>query len=195
MKRFTGIIGIAALLFVAGCAMVSIYVTFPEEKIKKAADSIEGGIDEAAPAKKTSLLMDRFLGQVFAAEACAAEISSELKTDSPKIQAAAKLRASWREELDSYKQQGFVGENNKYQIEMRNAPSDQDTLKKVQALVKKENEQRKIIIDELIAINSAASQQREAFQAQFAKARRDHAKPGEWIQDTNGDWSQKKADK
>ena len=182
------------LVMLIGCAMVTIYVTFPEEKIKKAAESIEKEI-ESAPAGKTSFITGWMIAAFSPGRAYAAEISSDLKTDSPKIRNAAKLRASWKSELDSYKQQGYVGENNQFQVEIRNAPSDVETLKKVRELVKKENEQRKIIIDELMLINNASPEQRAVFQEQFAKARREQAKIGEWIQNPDGTWVQKKEDK
>jgi uncharacterized protein YdbL (DUF1318 family) len=168
-----------------GCATVNIYVTFPEEKIRKAVESFEDQIDQGA-----SLIKERFFA-LLATEAYAQELSRDLKMDSPKIREAARLRKSWAAELNGYRRAGFVGESNRFEIIVVSAPSDSAVAEKVRALAGKENTQRMAILEEISSINNMAPTQKNQLPAFFAEQRRNSAATGDWIQMPDGTWKRK----
>ncbi len=175
-------------LLLAGCAMVTIYVTFPEEKIKKAAEEVEKML-ESNLKNKIFCYVECFLASpAFAQES----VSSEIKTDSPKIREAINQIKSWAEELAQYKKEGYIGETLDYQVAIVNLPQDSQLAKKVREIVQKENRQRNIILEEIFRINNVSPDQRQTFRELFGKTKIKNAKPGEWIQNTDGSWTQKK---
>jgi len=187
--KWTKIVSVlCAVLFFAGCAMVTIYVTFPEEKIKKAAEDIEKMM-ESQSENILYQLCTFFISPVFAQENSA---SSSIKTDSPKIKEAINQIKSWSDELASYKKDGYIGETNDYQVAIINQPKDPELSKKVKEIVQKENQQRNIILEELFRLNNVSPDQRKTFREIFAKTRQKNAKPGEYIQNPDGTWTQKK---
>lgn len=173
----------------AGCAMVTIYVTFPEEKIKKAAEDIEKMLESSL--NKSSIVC--FINNLFINTAFAQEsVSSEIKTDSPKIKQAISQIKSWAEELASYKSAGYIGETLEYQVAIVNLPKDPELAKKVKDIVQKENTQRNIILEEIFRLNNVSPEQRQTFKEIFAKTKLKNLKSGEWYQNPDGTWTQKK---
>jgi uncharacterized protein YdbL (DUF1318 family) len=189
MKRRNVLLGLFMLIAFAGCAMVTIYVTFPEEKIKKAAEDIEKMIESKAGIGNFLCNVFNFVeAPVFAQET----VSSEIKTDSPKIREAINQIKSWSEELASYKSSGYIGETMNYQVAIVNQPADPELAKKVKEIVQKENQQRNIILEEIFRLNNVAPDQKQTFRELFAKIKIKNAKSGEWIQNPDGSWTKKK---
>jgi len=176
-----------AILF-AGCATVTIYVTFPEEKIKKAAEDIEKMM-ESQSQNIFYQMCNYFVSNAFAAEG---SVSSEIKTDSPKIKEAIGQIKTWSDELALYKKNGYIGETKNYEVAIVNPPDDPAVLLKVKEIVQKENQQRNIILEELYRLNNISPGQKQIFREIFAKTKQKNAKPGEYIQNPDGTWIQKK---
>jgi len=182
------------VVFVAGCAMVNVYITFPEEKIKQAAEEIEGEIE--GDIQEDISFQGETAGKVchggwkWTNLAYAEEISSDIKTSSPVIKDAVKRRRSWAGKLQQFKGKGYVGESNHYTVEIRKLPRSTTESNEIKEIVKKENRERNIIIKELVEINNAKLQE-DKFREIFAGARIKRAKKGEWIQLPNGNWIQK----
>ncbi|MCM8814392.1 MAG: YdbL family protein [Candidatus Omnitrophica bacterium] len=187
-KKFFFSLTMAVLL--AGCAMVTIYVTFPEEKIKKAAEDIEKMLESKNDISRIFCSVMRFVSSP--AYAQESSVSSELKTDSPKIKEAIAQMKSWAEELATYKKAGYIGETLEYQVAIVNLPQDATVAKNVRELVQKENKQRNIILEEIFRLNNVAPEQRQTFKEIFARTKLKNLKPGEWFQNPDGSWSQKK---
>lgn len=179
---------VVALFFLAGCAMVTIYVTFPEEKIKKAAEDIEKMMESLN--KSILNYVCGFL--TYTALAQESSVSSDIKTDSPKIREAIKQIKFWAEELASYKKEGYIGETNNYQVAIVNQPDNPNLLKKIKEIVQKENQQRNIILEEMYRINNVSPEQKQMFREIFANIKQKNAKTGEYIQNPDGKWIQKK---
>lgn len=179
---------LAALFFLAGCAMVTIYVTFPEEKIKKAAEDIEKMMESFN--KSIFNYVCGFL--TYTAFAQESSVSSDIKTDSPKIREAIKQKKFWADELALYKKEGYIGETNNYQVDIVNQPENPSLVNKIKEIIQKENQQRNIILEEIYKMNNVSPEQKQMFKEIFAKIKQKNAKPGEYIQDSNGTWIQKK---
>ena len=182
MKKKFLLFGVSLLL--AGCAVVNVYVTFPEEKIKKAAEDIL-----APPEEPQSFFRIPFTKTAYAEEV---EVRKELKTDSPKIREAKKKINSWREKLNDFKKLGFVGETNNFKVVIKNLPSETKKAREVKEIVRKENEQREIIIKELMRINNASPSEEKKFRKIFAEVAQKYSPQGTWIQTVDGKWIKKK---
>jgi len=96
MKKFI-ILGLISLF--AGCAVVNVYVTFPEEKIKKAAEDILAPPDQSG---QSGFFKFNFTKNLYAEEIV---VKKEIKTDSPAIKEAKEKINSWRNELCEYKKE------------------------------------------------------------------------------------------
>lgn len=187
-KKILLAFGLAGLL--AGCAMVTIYVTFPEEKIKKAAEDIEKMLESNLSLKNILCATQLFISTpAFAQES---SISSEIKTDSPKIKEAISQIKSWADELAEYKKAGYIGETTQYQVAIVKLPDDAELARKVKEIVQNENKQRNIILEEIFRINNVSPEQRQVFRELFAKTKLKTVKPGEWYQTSDGSWVLKK---
>ncbi|MCX7704858.1 MAG: YdbL family protein [bacterium] len=190
MKRRKYFMMIGLACFLAGCAMVTIYVTFPEEKIKKAAEDIEKMLESrTSPHNVLCSITNFFVMPAFAQES---SISSDIKTDSPKIKEAINQIKSWADELAEYKKAGYIGETTEYQVGIVNQPKDPELAKRVKEIVQNENKQRNIILEEIYRINNVSPEQRQTFKDIFAKTKLKNVKPGEWYQNPDGSWVQKK---
>ncbi len=179
---------IAALAFcVVSCAVVNVYVTFPEEKIKKAADDLLG----PAPADTGK---QSFLKVSFGAEAQADEVSvtRDMKTSSPAMDQIKANRASWSSQLSGYEKAGYIGETMQFSVVLRDAPKDGNTASDVNSLIAKENRERDRMIAELMKINNAAAAQEKTFRTIFANTMiANYAPSGAWVQKASGEWVRK----
>jgi hypothetical protein len=171
-------------LALIGCAVVNVYVTFPEKEIEEAAEDIL-----APPAESSA--SQSILNMVFTREAYAQEVKRSLVTDSPVIDEAAKKRNSWLSEINKFKKEGFLGETNDFRIVLKNTPGTSEVIREVNELKDKENRQREIIIKELLNINNAAPSQEDKFRRIFSRVAQKYSPAGTWIQEPSGQWKKK----
>ncbi len=199
-------------LLLAGCVSVTINVHFPQEKLDSAASSIEdlvdappgtpitpapGGPPAETPKPKSPSGSRRPAGLVPPSAAWLRWLSPveahaqpvpELKTMTPEIKAAIESRRRRNPALDAAAQKGCLGENAQGLVEARpgqGCPAD------LGALVAGENADRMYIYNALVQQNNMAPADLQRVQAAFAKARREKAPPGTWIQQDNGQWARK----
>lgn len=85
--------------------------------------------------------------------------------------------------IDKLKKEGKVGENNKAYLEARAELTDKE-----KALIKTENEDRKVIY-QLLAERAKTSL--EVLQKARAKQIRERSAPGLWLEDESGRWYKK----
>jgi len=177
---------LALILCLAGCAVVNVYVTFPEEKIEKAAEDLL-----APPAKDSpgSFLHFRFTEELYAQEAV--EVRRDVKTDSPVIREAKSRMDSWREKLDGFKKAGFIGEKNNFEVEIREMPGDSSLARDVRQIASGENRERRVMMNELLKINNVAPGEEAKFKHKFAEVAQRYSPGGTWIQTEKGEWKKK----
>ena len=173
-------------VFVAGCAMVNVYVTFPEEKIEQAAEDI------LAPSDGNNIPSSH-LDFLFAKNAYAEEvrIKRTIKTNSPAIEKAKRERAKWHKELMEYEKNGYIGETNSFKVVIKKLPEQSSLAKAVRKIVKDENRVRENIINGIIKINNAAPNEKKIFVEIFSEVSQKYVPEGTWIQKSNGNWVQK----
>lgn len=199
MRKF--LISLFLLALAAGCATVNVYITFPQEKLEKAAEQIELDLQKdlmlTPPPAAPRGGQGRFnpLEWLGPAPAYAQTISSEVKTRSPLIEEIMKRRRERLSDLQVFKDKGTLGENREGLLDTRSSTGlDRETRLKQEKLVREENQDRLSMYREIVKINSMPSEELKNVQAAFAKIQRKIAQVGEWIQDEDGTWVQKKDD-
>lgn len=181
-----------------GCLAVTINVTFPQEKIEKAASSIEDlvrGEKEAPPVKPPPAKDDKrgarplprqALGWL--APAPAEAQVPELKTRTPEVMASIESRRQRFPQVQQWKQRGCIGENSQGLLEAR---SGQGCSPEVTTLIRAENRDRMTLYQTLLQQNNMPPADLARVQAAFAKVNRERAAAGEWIQTEDGRWVRK----
>ncbi|MFH0797669.1 MAG: DUF1318 domain-containing protein [Candidatus Omnitrophota bacterium] len=192
MGKISLVFGLVLLL--VGCAVVNVYVSFPQEKIEKAMESLELEIQKgplpakpaAFPKKESRLLPGRFLEPT---PLYAQTISRDPKTDSPVISEAQARRRERISDIQSYKETKIIGENKDGLLEVRStAGLNEEEMAGLQKVLKEENRDRMTIYQEIVRINNMPPSDMRRVQAAFAKMQRKMAKEGEWIQNEDGAW-------
>ena len=185
---------IAALLL-AGCLAVTINVTFPQEKIDSAAANIEDLVrtpkeaptSPAPPAPPRSGGGTMLIG-VLGPTPAEAQVVPELKTRTPEVSAVIESRRARFSALAAAATRGCLGENNQGLTDVRPGTG---CGADVAALVAAENRDRMVLYRTLVAQNNMPPGDLARVQAGFAKAHRDKAPAGAWVQDDAGQWSRK----
>ena len=201
-----GLIGVLAL------ACVTINVYFPEEKVKDLSEKIEDAVareaaEEAAPAeadkasgnqsvqldfeKAASFVVGSVLALLPAGDISAQEVA-EPEISNPAIRRIVESRGARVGELTRFKAAGAIGENNQALLEAKDlqALPLQDRAA-AQRLIKAENDDREQMFKEIAAATGADPSSLPQIRTTYAETLRQKAKPGEWIQQPNGEWQKK----
>lgn len=131
---------------------------------------------------------------VIASTRAAGSGSSEGKSQS-QILAATQNRKFNKDEIDEFKKDKTLGENNKGYLEILfNDKYDTNTIyrKMVDQLLAEENRDRKIIYEQIIAAQNISSQEkRDKIQIVFAKQNMKESASGTMVQNEDGSWVEK----
>jgi uncharacterized protein YdbL (DUF1318 family) len=195
----------AAIL--AACVPVTVNITFPQEKLDSAAGQIvdmsrrpESGGAPSAPGSpppggtvpKPGSSLDRWLAPLGPREAAAQEyridVAQAPRTDSVELR---RLTESQNRRLGALQQslaRGCIGENNQGFVEPR---PGQGCTGDVARLIGDENGDRQAIVDTFMRQNNIPAKDAGRVKASFAKAYRDRAQSGQWIQTDKGEWVKK----
>jgi uncharacterized protein YdbL (DUF1318 family) len=188
---------LALACFVAACVPVTVNINFPQEKIDGAATRIEDMVrspenptpppdPQAAPKKPQSRLADRLLAAL-APRPAEAQVP-EIRVQTPELMRAIRSRQARNPQIDQWKARGCIGETNQGLLEAR---PGQGCGGEVNSLIGADNTDRNFIYDTLMQQNNMPAGDAPRVRAAFAKTNRDLAKPGEWIQQPNGQWTRK----
>jgi uncharacterized protein YdbL (DUF1318 family) len=187
----------------AACVPVTVNVTFPQERLDDAASQIvdmsrrpEGSTpppgSPPATRPKPGSSLDPWLAPLVPREVSAQEQRIEVtqtpKTDSPELR---RLTESQNRRLGAVQQwlaRGCIGENNQGLLEAR---PGQGCSGEVAKLVGDENTDRQAIIETFMRQNHIPASDVGRVRGSFAKAYRDRAGSGQWIQTDGGEWVRK----
>jgi uncharacterized protein YdbL (DUF1318 family) len=194
IRRLLALFGLAGL--VAACVPVTVNVNFSQEKIEGAATQIEDLVRSpenpapptgppSAPKKPQSRLADHLLAAM-APPSAEAQVP-EIRIQTPELMRAIRSRQARNPQIDQWKAKGCLGETNQGLIESRPGPGCGGEA----SLVGAENVDRNFIYETLMQQNKMPASDAPRVRAAFAQANRDRAKPGEWVQQPNGQWTQK----
>lgn len=182
----------------SGCVPVTVNVYFPQEKIDSAAGSIEdlvrvdkGGKPTPPPPKKDDKqgwlpTPGRWLA--FVAPAQAEAQVPNLKIRTPEVMATIESRRQRFPVLQQWTGKGCIGENAQGLVE---AQPGQGCGPEVAGLIAAENRDRMALYRTLLQQNNMPPGELANVQAGFARANRERAQPGEWIQSEAGKWTRK----
>jgi uncharacterized protein YdbL (DUF1318 family) len=179
----------------AACVPVTVNITFPQEKLEGAATRIEDMVrspENPKPPvepKKTapqSRLSDGWLAAL-GARAAEAQVP-DIRVQTPQLMKAIESRRNRNAQIEQAKARSCIGETSQGLVEAR---PGQGCGGEVAGLVAAENADRTFIYDTLMQQNNIPAGDAPRVRAAFAKVNRDRAKPGEWVQQENGQWVKK----
>jgi len=186
--------------FLAACVPVTVNITFPQEKLEGAAGQIEDMVrspenpkPQPEPKKgPQGSILDSFQAALAPREAVAqgrnVDVVPEIKTQTPELMKAIASRRDRFREIRAWKARGCLGETNQGMLESR---PGQECSGDVARLIGVENADRQYIYDTLMKQNNIPAGDAPRVRAAFAKAKRDRAQPGDWVQQDNGQWAKK----
>ncbi len=109
----------------------------------------------------------------------------DYKTMTPDIEQALKNRQARYQQLQSLKQEGVIGENNKgYVTDLKNNAASA-------SLAAAENQDRRVLYEALASQNNLGGSGLLEVQRAFAEVQRDKATAGDMIQSSDGNWKKK----
>ena len=109
----------------------------------------------------------------------------DFKTMTPAIETAVRNRQARYYQLQSLKQEGVIGENNKgYVTELQNNAT-------AATLVDAENRDRRVLYENLAEQNALGSTGLLKIQKAFADVQDEKAVPGDMVQTSSGEWKKK----
>jgi uncharacterized protein YdbL (DUF1318 family) len=196
--RWLLLVALAGLL--VACVPVTVNITFPQRELDSAAGQIEDMVrspenPQPAPAPKPEP-QGSFLGPILAAfgprEAAAqgrrVDVVPKIKVQTPELVKAIAARRERFHVLREWKTRGCIGETNQGLLEAR---PGEGCSAEVSRLIGAENADRDYIYRTLMEQNEIPASDAPRVRAAFAKAHRDRAKPGEWVQLVSGQWVKK----
>jgi hypothetical protein len=120
-------------------------------------------------------------------EVVAPEISN------PAIRKIVNVRSSRLSDIIDLKTNQYIGENNKGELQIINLKAvPKDQLDAVTSLIESENMDRKKMFMLIAQASSVGNGQLSAIRKKYAKAIREEAIKGEWIQMNNNLWDKKR---
>lgn len=119
----------------------------------------------------------------------------QMATEKKEVLDAVQNRKFNKDDIDEFKRDGALGENNQGFLELRRlARLDQDPEYRslVVRIMNEENRDRKIIYDRVLELNPNAGRAGSAaVYAVFAKMNIEESAPGTWVQAEDGTWYRK----
>jgi uncharacterized protein len=183
-----------AVFFVSACVTVNIY--FPAAAVERAADQIvkeTWGEPEKTPAKPQSRAFEVPFGIAsfrWVSEAQAQE--ADINVSNPAIRAVKASIKTRSDVIKPFMDRGNIGIGQDGLLAARN--TDGLNLKdraEVKQLIDAENRDRETLYAEIAKANNISTESIPKIKAIFAKSWIEQARPGWWIQDSQGNWKRK----
>jgi hypothetical protein len=202
--------GLFLSILLISCAIITVNIYFPEKEVQEAYKALEkelmtpeGNKPEGTPEKKTETPPQSSIRWEWVASAMAqpSELSGKIADvvkKMPDVVAAYREMGSRLSKIDRLRDSGVVGEGKNGLLAVRDekgvTPADR-------SLISAENENRGTIMNgmarAIVRINRVPENEQNIKQVmpqaveQFASVRRSSAKKGWWVQESDGNWSQK----
>ena len=192
---------LAALLvaILAACVPVTVNISFPQEKLDDAASQIvdmsrrpESAPPSGGAVPKPGSSLERWLAPLgpreVSAEERRVEVAQAPRTDSVELRRLTEAQNRRLGELQQWMARGCIGESSQGLVEPR---PGQGCSGEVARLIGEENRDRQAIVDTFMRENGIAAKDAARVKASFAKAYRDRAQAGQWVQTDRGEWVKK----
>jgi uncharacterized protein YdbL (DUF1318 family) len=121
--------------------------------------------------------------------AYAVEADLQFRVDTPKARKIQEKLAATVGDVIAQKKAGNLGESNDGKLVVKT--SKPLLLKKLDPLVREENEDRDALYEEIVSANKMSKSRLADVRRSFARSFQSESPAGTWIQDTSGSWSQK----
>lgn len=119
-----------------------------------------------------------------------------MSDEKKKVLTAVQNRRFNKDDINEFKRDGVIGENNKGFLEIRDdqkLDKDEEYRKRVEKIIADENRDRQIIKNRAIQVNEQIAQAgEESVDQVFAKIYQDESEAGTWLQLADGTWLKKK---
>lgn len=182
----------AVLVVVMGCVVIPdtfqahivVDIRHIQEQAEQALDYIEGKTDElpelsTTPGEGRTSLLETLKDAIVPVRVAHAQ-----KEDSPRARQILQAMRDRHSQLESVKQTGAVGENNRGFVELvyPDKISDAERLNEVQRVIAAENEDRKAFYQEIARLNQDQDLKVGVVEAIYAQKRLERARSGEVFQ-------------
>ena len=193
LKRTTFVLA----FFISACVTVNIY--FPAAAVERAADQIvketwgepgEPPKTAPKPQSRSSFSPARIVSVSFITKAYAQE--ADINVSNPAIRALKESIRARSDAIKPYMDRGNIGIGRDGLLSIRSA--DGLNLKEraeTKQLVEAENNDREALYAEIAKANGISNENISKIKSIFAKSWIDQARPGWWIQDSQGNWKKK----
>lgn len=193
--RKSFLLAIFGMLVAVSCVTINIY--FPAEDVRQAADRIveevygtpESPGAESSPAQDAPVGPGSFLQQMFGARSAYAQ--QDIDTSTPEIRAIRAAMTERGAELAPYLDSGHIGIGQDGLLAVRSPDGlELQERARVNRLVADENADRLRLYAEIARANGFADKADEVQQI-FAQSWREKARPGWYLQQSDGSWQQR----
>ncbi len=200
-KHIVKYLALPLLAFVViSCAVITVNVYFPTEAVEEAAEKIIGEIQGEDNLQSKAdynghqghfQMPLHFLNIFGNSTVYAGEIDLNLTT--PAIRKLVDSMKARNAKIMQFKNKGIIGETNDGMLAIREMDGlGGEVIRTVKRLLRAENDDRKMLYNELATANKIALSDVGKIQVVFAKTHKLKDKSGHWHQDENGNWIQKK---
>lgn len=181
---------------------ITVNVNFPEAAVQQASDSYveqlynlkeEAEKNKIEPATNTSPTKKGAAYKVFSPWQLfisSAYAEDEFKVKSELITQIQKREVPRLNQMERFKSDGLIGENNKGLLVVRGEPKALQK-KRIKDLINEENTDRELLYREVLRINGMSSGQMSTITNKFAQSFQDKSPKGTWVQSSAGQWSRK----
>jgi len=176
------VFGVLALALSA-CVPVTVNVTFPQEKLDRAASQIEETTAQSGLAPSTTPAPSTTGGRSVDVAA-----TPRLNERAPEVVKATESRRARRPALRESKNRGCIGETNQGLLAAR---PGEGCGPEAASLIEAENADRHVIYGAFMKENNIPPSDSARVSSAFAKARQERSRPNDWIQLENGQWARK----
>lgn len=179
------VFGVLALALSA-CVPVTVNVTFPQEKLDRAASQIEEKTAESGSAPSTPSATPA--PSTTGGRSVDVAATPRLNERAPEVVKATESRRARRPALREQKNRGCIGETNQGLLAAR---PGEGCGPEAASLIEAENADRHVIYSAFMKENNIPPSDSARVSSAFAKARQDRSRPNDWIQLESGQWARK----
>lgn len=184
---------IIMILFIAGLATFGCSVKAPEVKITGEKTALENQVIG------TYQEIEQDSWTITSVRSTSPGKVSAMSDEKKKVLTAVQNRRFNKDDINEFKKDLSVGENNQGFLELRSSDKlEQDTeyRNRVEKILEDENRDRRIIMERAMQVNEdIATAGEDAVLRVFAKIYQEESAPNTWIQLDDGSWVRKKANK
>jgi uncharacterized protein YdbL (DUF1318 family) len=139
--------------------------------------------------------MEEDTWMIASTRAAKAEDEVKISPEKRKVLEALQEQKFNKDDIDEFKREGYVGENNTGFLELRlieQLRKNPERMKFIQTILEEENGDRNIIMGRVIELNETLKKSnKKDIQTIFAKMNQENSPEGTWIQNAEGNWIRK----